>query len=262
MPTTRPPAVAGQFYPADPEELSTMIDGFLNDVNDATLAEVDPAKLKALIVPHAGYPYSGPVAAAAYKLLMKLGTDVEYQIILLGVSHHLPIDRAYGDGFDVWQTPLGEVELTPQTTCPKKPEAHEYEHSLEVQVPFLQKTLKNFKILPLVSNRTEPHALADKLKPLLTDNTILIVSSDLSHYLSDEQAHAIDQNTCQYIIKRDSVKLSSLPDSACGLNGILTLLTLAQDQNWQPHLLKYAHSGDVTGDQSQVVGYASFGFTM
>lgn len=254
----RPPAVAGQFYPEDPAELSSMIDGFLSAVDKQALAKIDAARVKALIVPHAGYQYSGPVAAYGYKLLAQLPADRHYQVIVIGVAHHVGIDRACADSHERWQTPLGEVRLTKQTIFPENAVPHDFEHSIEVQLPFLQKTLADFELLPLVANNDNPELLAQKLAKLINDDTLLIISSDLSHYQPYDEAVIVDQTTCQLILDRDADALAQLPASACGLNGILTLLDLAEKQNWTPRLLKYANSGDTSGDRGQVVGYATF----
>jgi hypothetical protein len=125
-------------------------------------------------------------------------------------------------------------------------------------VPFLQKTIKLFSILPLLYSQEDPKTLSAKISQLLDKNTILIISSDLSHYLPYDDACAFDQQTCNYILKLDIDGLASSPDCACGLVGILTLMYLAKTLNWQPRILKYANSGDTYGDKTKVVGYASF----
>lgn len=255
MPNIRMPSVAGQFYPESAEKLSLMIDGFLSGANRQGIES-----LKALIVPHAGYPCSGHVAGYAYKLFQALPQEGQYNIIMLGPCHGYPFEGVYADENDFWQTPLGKVPLLSQTVFPKSAFYHQQEHSLEVQVPFLQKTLKNFKILPLVYRSENPQELSQKLSAMLDENTILIASGDLSHYLSYDDASRIDRQTCENILDLNAEELSENKSASCGLLGILTFIEIARIKNWRPKLLKYENSGDTCGDKDSVVGYCAFCF--
>jgi AmmeMemoRadiSam system protein B len=246
---TRHAAVAGSFYPASKEEIEDMIDKFLKNVPDITL-EKEP---KALIVPHAGYVYSGQVAAYAYSLLKK---SKKQKIILLGPSHNVYFNDVVADVNDYWETPLGKVKLT-QNNLPKLKQAHLQEHCLEVQIPFLQTTLEKFEILPLVTGEINPKTISEKIINLLDDNTILIISSDLSHFQPYDVAEKIDHNTIKAVQDLDYDKMEEQGD-ACGKIPILTAIDIAQKLKWKCKLLNYKNSGDVTHDKSQVVGYASF----
>ncbi len=242
-------AVAGSFYPANKKELETMIDKFLKNV---PFLDIKP---KSLIVPHAGYIYSGQVAAHAYSLLKNYKKQ---KIILLGPSHFVYFDDVAADANDYWETPLGKVKLV-QNNFLKIEEAHVNEHCLEVQLPFLQKTLENFEILPLVVGDINPKEISERMISLLDNNTMLIISSDLSHYNDYDTAVKIDKTTTQSIQNLDYNKMAKEGD-ACGKIPILTVVDIAQKLKWRCKLLSYKNSGDVTGNKSQVVGYASFAF--
>jgi hypothetical protein len=247
---TRHAAVAGAFYPAGKEELESMLNEFLKNVPD------NPGKQpKALIVPHAGYIYSGQVAAYAYSLLKKYKKQ---KIILLGPSHTAYFNDVAADTNDYWETPLGKVKLM-QNNFPKLEQAHLNEHCLEVQLPFLQTILKNFEILPLVAGDINPEEISKKIIPLLDDNTILIISSDLSHFQDYNTAVSLDKNTIKTIQDLDYNKAETEAD-ACGKIPILTAIDIAKNLNWKCKLLDYKNSGDVIGDKTRVVGYASFVF--
>ena len=276
----RAPAVAGVFYPGDAAELSRSIDGYLAAATNRPIAN-----LKALICPHAGYPYSGPVAAHAYKLLA--GLDFQ-TVVLLGPSHYAQFQGGSVAAADAYATPLGTVEISPKAKslarCPPyvleakclvqrpgwwtqaskpAPEAGEdtpdtWEHSIEVQVPFLQKTLKNFTILPVVFGPTDPAAAARVLAEHLDDTTLIVASSDLSHYLPYAQAKEMDARTIRNICALETSRLGH--DDACGLTPVLTLMHLARLKGWQAELLDARNSGDTAGDKSRVVGYAAIAF--
>lgn len=278
----REPAVAGLFYPGDPGELSRAIEGYLAAVKPAAL----PGRLRALICPHAGYRYSGPVAAHGYRLLE--GRSYE-TVILLAPNHYASLYGASVTAAAVYRTPLGDVpisekaaqlaaiapfqpekpaELTRPSWWPqssRKPPADgsdtpdTWEHSGEVQVPFLQKTLRDFKLLSVVMGPTDPTAAATALAGLLDDRTLLVVSSDLSHYHPYDEATNRDARTVQAICNLDAKALRE--DSACGIYPVATLMQLARLKGWTPRLLDYRNSGDTSGDRSRgVVGYASIAF--
>jgi len=271
----RKPAVAGSFYPGNKAELDSMVDDFLSKVE---LPKLDPY-IRALIVPHAGYVYSGQVAAYAYKAL--IGQDIT-RIIIIGNSHQEYFEGAsiYPKGY--FETPLGKVEIDADfakklmDSSDKiyfKESAHQQEHSLEVQLPFLQKTLKNFKIVPIIIGNQPGTAdiLINALKDLIDNNTLIIASSDLSHYPSYKDAQYSDNKVIQAVLtgKRENLRetisqleaenIPNLQTCACGHDAIEVVMGLTEGDNAK--LLKSANSGDVTRDKSQVVGYGAVVFT-
>lgn len=248
---TRNAAVAGAFYPDNKKELENMLNKFLKNVQDIALEK----ELKALIVPHAGYIYSGQVAAYAYALLKKCKTQ---KIMLLGPSHNVYFNDVAADINDYWETPLGKVKLI-KNNFPKLEQAHLQEHCLEVQMPFLQTTLKNFEILPLIAGDINPKEITKKIINILDNNVLLIISSDLSHFHDYDTATRLDKNTIKSIQDLDYSKAEEEAD-ACGKIPILTAIDAAKKLKWKCKFLNYKNSGDVTGDKSRVVGYASFAF--
>lgn len=259
----RPPAVADMFYPADEKVLKKMIFGYLEDVD---LPQMD-GKIKAIISPHAGYIYSGPVAAYAYKFLENLNQNIQWKILLLGPSHHVMLNGAAVTDFQKWETPFGltEVrdirdEIGDNGLVIDLPGADGEEHSLEVQVPFLQTVLKNFVIYPLLLGDLNTKALAKYLTEFCKrEDVIVVVSSDLSHYMEYNEAKEIDLETCKRVCEIDIEGMKNRGD-ACGKIGILTLLNIACALNWKCKLLDYRNSGDTAGTKDQVVGYGAFAF--
>lgn len=274
----RKAAVAGSFYPENAEELTTTIDGYLKNVD---LPELEP-NIRAIIVPHAGYAYSGQVAAYAYKAL--IGKDVS-RVIIIGNSHQEFFEGAsiYPKGY--FETPLGKVEIDNDFAQKLmdadkkiyfKESVHLEEHSLEVQLPFLQKVLpvSGWKIVPIILGNQDGSVdiLIDALKNLIDDNTLIVVSSDLAHYPKYEDANYSDGKVIDAILSRkgDNLKktiselekqgISDLQTCACASDSIEVAMELMSNKNSK--LLKYANSGDVEiGDKSRVVGYASIVFT-
>lgn len=270
--TVRKPAVANQFYPGNPQMLRQSIMEYL----DKARPEASPGRLKAIISPHAGYIYSGWTAAYAYKLLKGLDQDVDWKILLLGPSHHLPFYGAVAPEEDEWETPLGKVpvadvrgEIVLEGPFAQSLESNEIidfpgantdEHSLEVQVPFLQMTLKKFTLYPLVLGDLRPAFFAREIKKFAAQKDVItIASSDLSHFLKYSEAKRADQITSEAICDLDILKMSELGD-ACGKMGILTLMHLAKELRWKCDILNYKNSGDTAGDMSRVVGYGAFAF--
>lgn len=268
----RKPAVSGMFYPGSPKELSSQVDKYLRNAEGEKRPEVP----RILIVPHAGYPYSAQVAAYGYVQLEGSRIDT---VFLLGPSHRAYFSGVAADDSDAWETPLGNVTLDRETLALliKKdpdialiPEAHAAEHSLEVQVPFLQKVLPKASIIPLSMLDPDPKTcgkLASAIAPLLIDNprAILIASSDLSHYYPYDQAEKKDHLFLS-AVKKMSVKdfpgkIQKKEFEACGSAPVLTALMTAEKLGAnEVRVLKYANSGDVTGDKSRVVGYAAVAF--
>ena len=265
----RPSAVRGRFYPSSPESLKGMIMQFLSQVPSSKT----PENLIALICPHAGYIYSGEIAAYAYKLLE--GKSIQ-TVILLGPSHYFPLRGASIWPGGAYQTPLGGIEVNEEMAAQIaqasesisfKREAHLREHSLEVQIPFLQMVLKDFQIVPILIGRISAPVMLEisqKLASILDKpGTLLIVSTDLSHYHPYDEATAMDRKTIEAIKSGDSDKLKTLVQDGeaelCGVMPVLLLLEAIKSIN-RPvaiKLLKYANSGDTAGTKEKVVGYAA-----
>lgn len=254
----RSPQFAGTFYPKDPQLLRKMIENFLHEASIPKLK----SKPRALIVPHAGYIYSGPVAAYGYKVIENQNYK---KIILLGPSHHFSFQGLASSPSGYWETPLGKIEclgkddlkeLKKNKEIIESLEIHEPEHCLEVEIPFLQTVLKDFKIISFLTGELNIKTIAKVLDPLIDEETLILVSSDLSHYHFYEEAQKLDKVTIDAILDNDFKRLEEFGE-ACGKTGIDILLEIAKNKNWQPKLLKALNSGDITEEKSQVVGYAS-----
>jgi len=277
--SVRPPAVAGQFYPAD----RTVLENAVQTALAAAPTVNAGGAVRMIIVPHAGYDYSAGVAAWAFKSLA--GQKIK-RVYLLGNSHHDYFSGLALDDHDFWETPLGRVAV--DTKKVKELAAaspvfaafgapHQLEHGLEVQLPFLQAVLgKDFKIVPLLYGNTEGNdyvAIAKILAANLEDGDLIVVSSDMSHYPSYEVANKIDRQTLDMIKNKDLAGLSAAAASAlsaqtneqtilCGLEAVKTALALAQQLNLNPQVLGYKNSGDtLLSDKSRVVGYGAVIFS-
>jgi len=271
------PAVAGQFYPEERSELEAMIESFLKE---AKLPRID-GEIFGILVPHAGYVFSGSVAAHSYKAVE--GKNFE-AVVLIGDSHY-----EYFDGVSVWdkgewETPLGKVkvdeELAKEVLSFSKrffvrDSAHLFEHSLEVQIPFLQKVLNNFKILPIIfgSEDEDWNDLAKAILKIMEKKKILVVaSSDLSHYPSYDTALQVDKKTIEGILTLDPGKFKTRIETlqkffpnvdtpACAQDALKTILEVAKNLKAKARVLKYQNSGDtIYGERSQVVGYSAIAF--
>lgn len=273
----RKPSVAGTFYPENKDELNLKLNSFLKQVS-AFSAE---GKLKILFVPHAGIEYSGSVASFGFK---QVEGNKYSKIIMLGVSHRERFNHAAVFAKGVWETPLGKVEID-EVLANKLIEnsqeiiedfsPHKNEHSLEIELIFLQKVLKKFKIVPILLGQTDDNlisVLAKKISETIDDQTLLLISSDFSHYPSYEIANKVDKETIKAILsgKKEILKQTlrtiesqhypSLDTCACGESAIKVGLRVAEIlkiSNFK--LIKYQNSGDVTGDKSRVVGYGAIG---
>jgi hypothetical protein len=260
MVVIRQPAVAGHFYPGDASELSATIRLFFADIQ----AEPGPAP-KALIVPHAGYSYSGPVAAAAYARLRPYREQYT-RVILLGPAHRIAITGLALSGADMFRTPLGDVPLDKGAINALNiagvrifDAAHQLEHSLEVHLPFLQTVIKSFSLVPLVVGDAAPEAVAEVIDAMWGGpETLIVVSSDLSHYLSYDEARAADLATCEAIENMRERGIDH--DGACGATPIGGLLIATKRRGMQVTTLDLRNSGDTMGDRSRVVGYGSWIF--
>lgn len=255
----RKPQFAGLFYPEEAQVLRQMIEEFLN----RAVFKKPKKNPKALIAPHAGYLYSGPVAAYAYKTIKGLNFE---KIILLGPSHHFAFNGLLAADFKIWQTPLGELESLTIDSLPifkkeisSSSEIHLTEHCLEVQLPFLQVVINKPKILPLLTSQNEIKKSVKILDKIIDPNTLLIVSSDLSHYYPYQTAQQLDKVTIDAILDQDLSRFKEYGE-ACGKKAIEILLALSKVKKWEPNLLCYLNSGDTSGDKNQVVGYTSIVF--
>ena len=260
----RPPAVAGAFYPARRERLLQMLISFLEAAKPPRLQGV-----QALISPHAGYIYSGPIAAYGYRLLMMQEARPR-RIYLLGPAHRVWFRGVAAGAYAAFRTPLGDVPvdmaqlerlMTASTRIHALPVAHRDEHCLEVQLPFLQVVYDGDvpPIVPLLFGEVDPGVVAQELAPFVGPDDLIIVSSDLSHYYPYERARALDTAFLQALLEGDVAGVAQ--GEACGQLPILTLMRLAEARGWQPYLLDYRNSGDTAGDHRQVVGYASVAYT-
>ncbi len=263
----RRPAVAGLFYPASEHELKRTVEELLAEA-EKTLSSA-PVRPKALIVPHAGYIFSGPVAASAYIRLKPLKASIR-RVVLLGPAHRFPVEGLALPRCDCFETPLGRVRIDqegcgtaldlPQVT--EKSEVHAPEHSLEVQVPFLQQTLEDFKLIPLAVGNAASEDVHEVIEALWGGpETLIVVSSDLSHYLPYPQAQTEDAATAEKISNLDEPFSPLTHGRACGATPINGLLLAAREHRLLSHVLDLRNSGDTAGDRDRVVGYGSFAFT-
>ncbi len=260
MTLIRTPAVAGQFYSGNAKELSATVATLLAEAQDNEL----PAP-KALIVPHAGYVYSGPVAASAYAPLRRWSERYE-RVILVGPSHRTPVHGVALSNADVYRMPMGDVRLdTPAIDkldiegVRHSDRAHEYEHSLEVHLPFLQAVLGEFVLVPVVVGDAAPELVMQVLEALWGGpETLIVISSDLSHYLDYDEARAIDACTCAAIERLDWSDISH--DMACGATPVAGLLLAARRHGLKVSTLDLRNSGDTAGNGDLVVGYGAWAF--
>lgn len=264
----RESAVSGTFYPADAKELAKAVDSFLENVKGPGIK----GKILALIVPHAGYAYSGQVAAYGFKQLE--GTDFK-NIIIISPSHYVGFDgiSVYDRGF--FQTPLGRIKVNEELAgrIIKKsrrfyfyPEAHKREHAIEVELPFLQRVYKDkdFSIVPIAMGNPvleDARVLSDALYDVIDEGTLLLISADLSHYHPYDEAVRLDTNGISAVEKLDADRLlTQLNNADTEIDAPIAMLAtimFANRYSAKASVLKYANSGDVTGDRSRVVGYAS-----
>lgn len=258
MAGTRPPAVAGSFYPADPKQLRTMVDGFLDAIH------VEETAPKAIIAPHAGYVYSGPVAASVYARLKSLRGRVT-RVVLLGPSHRVGFDGLALSSADYYDTPLGRIPLDrhAEKLLADLPQARVYdaaharEHSLEVHLPFLQETLGEFTLIPLVVGDATPQEVGEVLERLWGGpETLIVISSDLSHYHDYATAQRLDRATSQAIelLRYEDIGY----DAACGRNPVNGLLYVARKRGLHARMIDLRNSGDTAGSRDQVVGYGAY----
>jgi len=263
MPGVREAVVDGLFYPAAPAALRAQIVDYLAGAAPADRATRPP---KLLISPHAGYEYCAAVAAQAYALLARPGARAIERVVMLGPAHRVALDGLAAPTSRAFETPLGRVALDgaalaglddlPQVK--RSDRAHEREHSLEVQLPFLQTLLGSFTLVPLVVGAADAEAVAQVLERLWGgEETLIVISSDFSHYLPYEQAQAIDRATAQRIL---ALTATLSAHEACGASAINGALLAARRHGLVPRLLDLRNSGDTAGDRDHVVGYGAIVF--
>jgi len=274
MDWSRSPAVAGLFYPDEPEALAREVEGLLRAEAGMAHArkdlEADPSSTenppKALVVPHAGYVYSGPVAASAYRRLLPFRESIS-RVVLLGPAHRWAFRGLAGSSATSFQTPLGVVPLDRETLDAARDlpqfhvldQAHEGEHSLEVHLPFLQVVLGDFHLVPIVVGDVSPEEVAAVLDALWGgEETLVVVSSDLSHYLPYSRAVDMDEATARAIEELRPEELRQ--EQACGRIPLAGLLLRARAEGLKAETLDLRNSGDTAGPRDRVVGYGSFLF--
>lgn len=263
MSLVRQPAVAGAFYPGQRQTLSRDLRAMLDAVPPGLASALSVPK--AIIVPHAGYVYSGSTAALAYARLAPARKTIR-RVVLLGPVHRVPVRGLALPGVETFATPLGDIAIDAQAVAAiaglrqvvVSPQAHALEHSLEVQLPFLQSVLDDFKLVPLAVGDATPAEVAQVLEVLWGGpETLLVISSDLSHFLNYEHAQAVDDETVHRILALDG---SLSHSQACGGTPVNGLLLAARQHQLEPQLLGLCNSGDTAGDRNRVVGYASIAF--
>jgi hypothetical protein len=260
--SVRLPAVSGLFYPDDAETLRRMVNEFLAE---SPSLEGEPPK--AIIAPHAGYIYSGPVAASVYARLARAHDKIE-RVVLLGPSHRVPFYGLAVTGASTFRTPLGDIRIDLQAVekVLELPQvvsldaAHANEHSLEVQLPFLQLLLDDFELVPLVVGDTNSEQVAAVLERLWGGpETLIVISSDLSHYHDYTTAQHMDKATSEAIVSLHPERLGY--EDACGRIPVCGLLQLAKQRGLRGELVDLRNSGDTAGDKHRVVGYGAYAFS-
>jgi hypothetical protein len=252
----RLPAAAGTFYPDDPAELTRLVDGLLREAT----ASVE-ARPWGIVVPHAGYRYSGPVAATAYASAGVRAADVR-RLLLLGPAHFVALEGCVVPAAAAWRTPLGEVPIDDELRadalavgCAMDDEPHAPEHAIEVQLPILQRIVGDaLSILPIAVGATQPSEVAALLAGVEAD--LVVVSTDLSHYLDAEAARAADRRTAEAVVARDVEAIG--PMDACGVFALRGAVAFARETGRPIRLLDIRTSGDTGGDPHRVVGYGAF----
>ncbi len=259
----RPPAVAGLFYPDNARELADTVDALLKEARAVTPPPA-PTPPRALIVPHAGYAYSGPIAARAYATIAP-GAPIT-RVAVVGPAHRVPVRGMALSSADAFATPLGDVALADCEAIAALPHvgvddgAHRDEHGIEVHLPFLQRILSKFDIVPIVVGQCEADAVGRVLARLSSDPaTLLVISSDLSHYEDYTSAARHDNETAAAILDGRGDAIG--PYDACGVYAIRGLIDAARERALSPELLDLRSSGDTAGALDRVVGYGAFAFT-
>lgn len=260
MSTVRQPAVAGLFYPADPQQLSRTVDELLD------AAPPPSTEPRALIAPHAGYIYSGPIAASAYCQLPPRRHSIR-RVLLLGPSHRVPFTGLALSSAEHYATPLGDIaidgdargELLALPRVGVLDEAHAQEHSIEVHLPFLLAVLDPFLLIPVVVGDADTDDVARVIEHFRDEEqTLVVVSSDLSHFLDYDTANDVDAETTRAI---EGHAQNLRPQQACGCRAINGLMKVAEDHGLNVTTLDLRNSGDTAGDRARVVGYGAYALT-
>lgn len=255
----RRPSVAGLFYPADPQSLHRNIEHYLHDVD-----RLPARRPKAIVSPHAGYIYSGPVAAFGYAAVRPYAKEIR-RVVLLAPAHRLPFRGLAVPSSEVFRTPLGDIVIDEkgvetarqQTGVQLLDRAFDDEHAIEVQLPFLQQVLEEFSLVPIVVGMAEDEEVAGVLGALWGgDETLIVISSDLSHYLDYDTARHHDQQTRRAIEEMRPDALGG--HDACGYLPLRGLLKVALDRGLRVETLDMRNSGDTAGPRDRVVGYGSY----
>lgn len=266
----RPAAVAGMFYPADAAELrwfvETELRAAMDRLDSAMLAGPPP---RAIIGPHAGFIYSGSVAASAYGVFQGEGRTANVRrIVIISPAHRVAVVGIAASSADAFATPLGLVPVDRQATdslCEQfdfvnmSDEAHAPEHGVEAHLPFCQALFQDFSIVPLAMGQVSPQQVAQVLDTLWDEQTLIAVSSDLSHFYSYDDARALDAATCKAIEQLQPHDIA--PEQACGRPAVQAILTMAEQHHLTPTTLDLRNSGDTAGPRHQVVGYGAWAFT-
>jgi AmmeMemoRadiSam system protein B len=256
----KPPAVAGFFYPESAQVLRDTVREYIRDAHpDST------ERPRALIAPHAGYQYSGPIAASAYATLAPWA-DAIRRVVVLAPSHRVPFRGIATSSADIFRTPLGDiaVDRVAVTRLEQMPAvqmldaAFAEEHALEVQLPFLQGVLPDFTLVPLIVGDADSDDVSAVIEALGSEDTLIVVSSDLSHYHDYRSCQERDRETTRRIEGMQAEQIG--PYDACGAYPIRGLLKTAQHRGWQVRTLDLRNSGDTAGDKSRVVGYGAYEF--
>jgi AmmeMemoRadiSam system protein B len=252
MEVVREPAVAGSFYPESPVVLEELVDSLLAAPSRPLAADCCP---KALIVPHAAFEYSGAVAASAFALVAPYADRIE-RVVVIGPAHKMYVDGLVSPGATILRTPLHDFEVEVPANIPESPRAHAREHSIEVELPFLARVAPRARIVPLIGSDAEPHRVADVLESLWGGpETLIVISSDLSHYLPYAEARARDERTVVRIL---ALEPGLSDEDACGALGINGLAWVARKKELVIELVDRKSSGDTAGTHDAVVGYAAF----
>ena len=261
----RSPVVAGLWYPSDRLELQRLIAHLTQKAENTPLNLPAAKRLRALVLPHAGFTYSGWTAAHAGRVLKPNQFD---SVILMGPDHRIGFRNAAVSDVDGYRTPLGiarihadaeKLRLNP-SLFQAVPASDRQEHSLEAVLPFLQTFLGELRFVPLVFGPAEIGEMADSIEPLLNEKTLVVVSTDLSHFLPYERAVSRDRETIRLILAGATRQLQGRDNCACGKTPLLVLLELARRNGWHPHLLHYSNSGDTGAGHDRVVGYTAVAF--
>jgi MEMO1 family protein len=261
----RQPVRSGSFYPAEAQELRQLIDRLTQQARASHPDLPDRKSLRALILPHAGYIYSGLTAAHAARVLSE---NQFTKVLVMGPDHFLGFSNGAIPAVQAFRSPLGLIPVSPAARALLKQSdlfqalspADDHEHSVEVVLPFLQVYLKSFDLIPVVVGRADINRISTALMSVVDHQTLVVVSSDLSHYLPYADAHAWDRKTIDAILSIDRQALVRRDNAACGVDSIAILLAMAERFGWRPVLLNYLNSGDTAGDRSRVVGYAAIAF--